>query len=318
MKTSSKKKTGTGATKSPLSRRIKIDGILTATDFSDEALIGLRYAVVLAEKLGAALQLLNVVEPVPRFSGLEAVPFTRTTSEVAALARSQLKNLAERETKERMSVTSSVRIGKPFHQITMAAQESAVDLIVIATRGYTGAKHVLLGSTAERVVRHAHCPVLTVRASAGSKPNGFRLEKILVPIDFSNLSRDALPWAISLARQFGSELTLLHVVEKFPIDYTLPGGGQGMMEGLREQARTELGAIANSLRKSSQMHVSTEVRTGIPYDQICDAAQTLAADLIVLTTHGYTGLKHVWLGSTAERVVRHAKCPVLAVRKRIR
>src|SRR5207244_5663633 len=72
--------------------------------------------------------------------------------------------------------------------------------------------------------------------------------------------------------------------------------------------------MAGSLRKSTGVNMSAAVRDGTPFEEICHAAKTFGADLIVLTTHGYTGLKHVWLGSTAERVVRHAYCPVLAVR----
>ena len=73
--------------------------------------------------------------------------------------------------------------------------------------------------------------------------------------------------------------------------------------------------MAGSLRKSTGVNMSAAVRDGTPFEEICHAAKTFGADLIVLTTHGYTGLKHVWLGSTAERVVRHAYCPVLAVRE---
>ena len=296
-------------------RPAKIQSILATTDFSEQSLSGVRYAVALAEKVGAPLHLLHVVEPPSRFSGMEDVPGALTDSQVAELARSQLKDLCERETNSNVRVRTSVRIGKAFDEITIAARESSANLIVIATHGHTGAKRVLLGSTAERVVRHASCPVLIVRASAGVKPVPFSPKKILVPIDFSKVSKDALPWAVLLARQFGSTLTLLHVVEKFPIDYTLADRGLDLIGRAEEQAAGDLKAMASSLARSSGVDVSTHVRGGSPYDQICDAAKTMGADLIVLTTHGYTGLKHVWLGSTAERVVRHAPCPVLAVRQ---
>jgi universal stress protein A len=81
-----------------------------------------------------------------------------------------------------------------------------------------------------------------------------------------------------------------------------------------KQAEADLLRLAGSLRKTTGLKVSVLVRDGTPFEAICRASETLGADLIVLTTHGYTGLKHVWLGSTAERVVRHASCPVLVVR----
>ena len=169
-------------------------------------------------------------------------------------------------------------------------------------------------------MRHAPCPVLTVPARTTPKQIGktppFKIEKILVPIDFSNIAKGALPWATSLAAHFGAEISLLHVVEKFPIDYLL---GRELMNDtitpLMKQAAAEMGRVAGSLNKSTGVKASAFVRSGTPFEEICHAAQTLGADMIVLTTHGYTGLKHIWLGSTAERVVRHSHCPVLVVRE---
>jgi nucleotide-binding universal stress UspA family protein len=302
-----------------VSAKIQLKTILATTDFSDASRAGVRYAVALGGKLGADVTLLHVIEPPSRMAGMEAVAFAREDSEVTALARAQLKTLAERESEDDLRLTSCVRTGKPFHEITTAARGHEADLIVIATHGYTGAKRVLLGSTAEQVVRHAPCPVLTVPTRITPKRTGktppFEVKKILVPIDFSNISKDALPWATFLAVHFGAELILLHVVEKFPIDYLL---GRGLMNEtivpLMKQAEADLDGMARSLCKSTGVNMSASVHEGTPFEEICHAAKTLGADLIVLTTHGYTGLKHVWLGSTAERVVRHASCPVLAVR----
>ena len=142
-----------------------IQTILATTDFSDESRSGVRYAVALGEKLNAAVALFHVIEPPSRLSGVESVVLAREDSALTKLATEELAALAKREGQGDVPVTSSVRTGNPFHEITTAAREDAADLIVIATHGYTGAKHVLLGSTAERVVRHAPCPVLTVPTS---------------------------------------------------------------------------------------------------------------------------------------------------------
>jgi nucleotide-binding universal stress UspA family protein len=301
--------------------RTKLREILATTDFSDESRAGVRYAVALAEKLGAAVALLHVVEPTSQMAGIEAVPITGDGTERTTLARAQLKKLAQRASGGGLRLTPCLRTGIPFHEITGAARERAADLIVIATHGNTGTKRVLLGSTAERVVRHAPCPVLTVRTPTSPGRTGrtppLKLSKILVPIDFSDLSKGALPWATFLVAHFGAELILLHVTKKFPIDYLL--GRELMNETivpLMKQAEADLELMAASLSKSTGLNASVVVRDGAPFEEICHAAKTLGADLIVLTTHGYTGLKHVWLGSTAERVVRHAPCPVLVVRER--
>jgi nucleotide-binding universal stress UspA family protein len=295
-----------------------IQTILATTDFSDESRSGVRYAVALGEKLNAPVALLHVIEPLLRMSGVESVVLARDDSELTKFARKKLVAMAKREGKGGVAVTSSVRAGKPFHEINTAARESMADLIVIATHGYTGVEHVLLGSTAERVVRHAPCSVLTVPARIGKGPS-FRLKKILVPMDFSDLSKDALPLATFLAAQFKAEVVLLHIVEKFPIGYLM---GRELTSHaivpLIKQAEADLERAAADLAKSIGVKISAAVREGRPHEEICEAAKALAADLIVLTTHGYTGLKHVWLGSTAERVVRHASCPVLIVRERDR
>ncbi len=271
--------------------------------------------------MGSSLDFLHVVEPASSLAGMESVVLARTDAEVVGLARTQLEALVQREAKGDGRITTVVRTGKPFHEISLAAGAGAVDLVVIATHGHTGVKRVLLGSTAERVVRHAPCPVLTVPTHALSRRDGktpaFKLKKILVPIDFSKISTDALPYAVLLAGHFGSEVILLNVVEMFPIDYLL---GRELtnqtMVPMMMQAEVDLKAMAASLSKSAGVSTSAIVRQGTPFAEICDTAKTLGADMIVLTTHGYTGLKHVWLGSTAERVVRQASCPVLAVRER--
>jgi nucleotide-binding universal stress UspA family protein len=261
-----------------------------------------------------------VIEPLSRLSGVESVVLARPDSELTGLAQKQLATLAKHESKGHVVVTSSVRTGKPFHEITTSAREDRTDLIVIATHGYTGAKRVLLGSTTEQVARHAPCPVLTVPTRTTPKRTGkaspFTVKKILVPIDFSDISKDALPWAAFLAAQFGAELVLLHVVEKFPVNYLL---GRELMSHtivpLMKQAEADLERRAADLGKTTGVKATAVVREGRPYEEICQAAKALGADFITLTTHGYTGLKHVWLGSTAERVVRHAHCPALVVRE---
>jgi nucleotide-binding universal stress UspA family protein len=125
-----------------------------------------------------------------------------------------------------------------------------------------------------------------------------------------------LPWAASFAAVCKAELILLHVVEKFPIDYVL--GRELMNETitpLMKQGEASLKRLAGSLSKSERLRVSAVVREGKPFVEICSAAERLGANLIVLTTHGCTGLRRVWLGSTAERVARHAHCSVLVVRQ---
>jgi len=321
MKMKNSKKSGKAQRKiAPPATRANLQKILVTTDFSGQSLPAVRYALTLGATIGASVTLLHVIEPASALSGMEAVVLARSDSEVAALALRQLEVLAQRESKGRGKITTVVRTGRPFHEITLAAGERATDLIVIATHGHTGLKRVWLGSTAERVVRHAPCPVLTIPTRELPKRAGktplFKLKKILVPIDFSNVSKDALPYAVLLAGHYGAELVLLHIVEKFPIDYLLGGElAKQTTVPMQKQAEVDLERMAGIVSKGTGMKTTVVVRDGKPFEEICHASKTVGADMIVLTTHGYTGLKHVWLGSTAERVLRHAPCPVLVVRE---
>ena len=308
----------TAGNEAPGPPRPHIHSILASTDFSDEACAGTDYATHLAQKLRAAVLLVHVIEPFPAMEGMEAFPLLPSPSEMARQARLRLKKLAETNQEKSLRLATSVRTGKPFHGIIAAATERRADLIVMATHGYTGLDHALLGSTAERVVRHAPCSVLTVPAGAKypGAGDGLRIAKILVPLDFSDTSKTALPWAVYLADSFGAQIVLFNVTEIFPIDHLM---GREMVNHaitpMIEEARAALERIADNLGATTDARVSTSVIDGVPYKEICRAAQETHADLTVLTTHGHTGLKHLWLGSTAERVVRHARCPVLVVRE---
>jgi len=145
-------------------------------------------------------------------------------------------------------------------------------------------------------------------------PTFLKLTKILVPIDFSPTSQKALQYAVPFARQFGAKITLLYAIEPLPETeeriYELVD-----IEQVMRPVRKQLQTLASSAVESDLLD-ATLVRSGVPFVVITDIARDLEVDLIVITTHGYTGLKHVFLGSTAERVVRHAPCPVLVVRER--
>jgi universal stress protein A len=150
-------------------------------------------------------------------------------------------------------------------------------------------------------------PALPVAALAhASNPLPiFKLQHILVPVDFSDCSAKALQYAVALARQFNARLTLLHVVA--PYRAYCPEAPILEMPTL-EEASAELNRITTDIPRM------TVVREGEPHAEIVAAASDLTVDLIVLSTHGRTGIAHVVFGSTAEKVVRHAGCPVLVIR----
>jgi universal stress protein A len=138
------------------------------------------------------------------------------------------------------------------------------------------------------------------------------LQRILVPFDFSGPAQKALAYAVQFADQFNARIRLLYVVE--PIVYPPDAGFIPVEEPkLVKASRDRLSHVADDSIGPERL-AGILVRTGNPYWEITQAAQELGTDLIIIATHGYSGLKHVIMGSTAERVVRHAPCPVLVVR----
>lgn len=153
----------------------------------------------------------------------------------------------------------------------------------------------------------------------GGRAPALSLSRILVPIDFSGKSRQALEVAVPLAESYQGRVFLLHVVRPPPVSgwQIIPGGKHYLtmgMNNIAEASRKKLEALA-AKKVSLAIWGRALVRQGHPYQEIISAARQLKADLIVISTHGYSGLKKVLIGSVTERVVRHAPCPVLTVRR---
>jgi universal stress protein A len=156
-------------------------------------------------------------------------------------------------------------------------------------------------------------------AKSAAVPASFlRPRRILVPVDFSEHSKKALKYAAAFGEQFGAEVLLLHIVEPivYPVEMGfVPPEIEDVGVKMVQSAKERLQEIADSDLKLP-VKTAILVRQGTPFQQVSAVAKEKGADLIIVTTHGYTGLKHVLLGSTAERIVRHAPCPVLVVRDR--
>ncbi len=155
------------------------------------------------------------------------------------------------------------------------------------------------------------------RPRAGrARPSALGIRSILVPIDFSIHSKNALRYAVPLARQFGASVHLIYVVEPtiYPADL---GFGQVVLPGVEDELREKGGEELQSLIAKEigrGVTASFVVRTGNPHQEILREAAEKHVDLIVVATHGHSGVEHMLFGSTADRIVRHAKCPVLSIR----
>src|SRR5690606_8769829 len=195
------------------------------------------------------------------------------------------------------------------------AEEHDVDLVVMGTHGRRGIERAVIGSVAEEVVRHAACPVLTVRQRK-EPPGEGRVTSVLVPVDFSSHSREALRYARELAASYEAGLTLLHVVEE-----TLHPAFYGpalrsiydAIPDIEDQAVPELERFFGET-EGADVAARFVARPGRAASAIADHAEEEGHDLIVMATHGRTGVERFLMGSVAEKVVRRAPCPVFTVK----
>ncbi len=147
------------------------------------------------------------------------------------------------------------------------------------------------------------------------RPNVVELQRIMVPLDFSDHSHKALRYAVKLAEQFNAEVELVNVVT--PVIYAegmvLPAAMENLDRVSEEHAQRALEKVSRE-EGVNHVKVTTHVLLGNPYDEIVNHARKQKTDLLLITTHGRTGLQHFLLGSTAEKILRHAPCPVMVVR----
>ncbi len=296
-----------------------ISHIVLATDFSECAIRAQDYAVLFARAYDATLHVVHVPES-PLWYGSHAAT-------ILYLEQAQKEGERQLADTEQHLMHSGVKhvdirqvVGIPSEQITKAAQDIGADLVVVGTRGRTNLDAILLGSTAERVIKGAPSPVLAVPATpepvfeetagTGLTP---AVRHILAPLDFSSPSLDAAEYAIQLANHFGAKMTLLHVLE--PIYYGAELELQSVEEKWQKWVhwRAQLDQLAG-LVSSFGLATGTLLRGGVPADAIVASAKEQGCDLIVTGTHGRRGWSRLRFGSVAEAVLRQAPCPVLAVK----
>jgi nucleotide-binding universal stress UspA family protein len=300
--------------------QFKIEKILVPLDFSPASVEALDYAVSVAKQFHAAIHLVHVYPPDEASSAPGAGHLLLQSAEAIERLNEELTGIHRKHVPTFCPENCHIRPGRPHEQIINLAREINADLIALSTRGHSGLKHLLLGSTAERVVRNAPCPVLVVRKRKGEKKRATQLaiRTILVPTDFSQCSLAGTEYAAFLARKVNATLRLFHAMYPYTNYVFVDRAGvrmSGLAEAMEETARQEMDAL-KQMDFLRDLPVRTEIRPGFAVDEICAAAGDPEVDLIVTSTHGLTGLKHALIGSVAEHVVRYAGRPVLVVPSR--
>lgn len=272
--------------------------VLFATDFSDNANKAFPYAAALAKAFDAKLILMHVEETAE--SG-----FVNSANDFNSLG------VFDGEVE-----TERVKMGEqlPYQHILELSRQKDCDLIVLATHGRSAlAQFFLGGSTAEEVARHSSIPVFIVKVEQDNAPESFtgRLQEILYTTDFSEAAKAAFAPAATFAKKFGARLFVLHSIEEDSADDYEKLGIHG--NNLQAQVQAYLENYVAALDGADAV-TSCQVSEGRAEDEILNFIAANQVDLVVLATQGHSGIQEDLLGSTTDRVIRLAPCPVLAVR----
>ncbi len=299
---------------------MNVHRILHPTDFTESAAPAFARALAMAEHYGAELHLLNVTETLGEdpIRGafdvrMDAEAFYRAQWSAADAKMQEVAATVE----ERNIALRSVHLRgtKPAPVILDYASDQRVDMIVMGSHGRRGFQRMVAGSVAMEVVRKAEMPVMTVGAKVKSFDGGY-FDRVLVPVDFSEHARTALNLAQRFARSFDSELTALHVIEQpnVPSFYaTSLELYYGSIGDIKKEAQRELIQLSEASSAVPDA-MNYEVRIGHVVDEVMKTAHQIDAGLIVLSTHGATGMPRFFLGSVSERIIRSAEVPVLRLR----
>lgn len=289
---------------------IEVRRILCPVGFDGFSERALRYAVQMARWYGARLHVLHVRPP-------------QTTSSAAVDVRdaelATLDVLVDRYRFPHVEIsTELVESGEPADAIIASAEARDVDLIVTGSHGRTGVQRVLLGSVVEGLLHRSGRPVLTIPRHLDSVHAGHAVgfSHVLCAVDFSAASIDALAFALSIAEESESQLSVLHVIEKAPelVDpsLALTVGVEQIRAAAEAQKLAQLHALVPADARD-YCSIDTAVLEGGASRQILHRAAEGHVDLIVLGVHGRSTLDVVLFGSNSKDVIRLARCPVLIV-----
>lgn len=295
-----------------------IERLLYPTDFSECSEQALSHALFLARAFNAELHVLHVVPIAPAYpmAGVAAED-SEDRDEMLDRIRQMVRDHELDDAS--LDVTVAVERGEGIGESILGyASDHDVDLIALGTHGRRGVRRLFLGSEAEEVMRGADCPVLAVRQRSDATP-ATQVDRIVVPVDLSTHSRAALVHAAALAREYDAGLHLLHVVEPMP-DYNLSGTLHAAdppsvpaVHSIEDDVQDAIDSLLTNVDVDTA-RVQVAIEHGQPAPSIVDYATAHDADLLVLASHGRTGLQRFLMGSVAEKVMRSAPCPLFIVK----
>jgi nucleotide-binding universal stress UspA family protein len=301
--------------------RVKMKSILCATDFSDFSNRTIAWGVALAKEFDATLYICHVIDlsSIAIYGEFQLDPVGQQ-DRIRKEAHEQLHHLIGEQP---VAWVPLITVGHVADEISRIVDEKGIDLVITATRGRSGFKRLILGSVTERLMRVLSCPLFIAHSLEHELVNladqQVALKKILVGCDFSPDSSWAFQHALSLAQEFQAELHLAHVVEPAAYQQLLrPDDSlrQEIQEGLRKRLTEKLLEMVPEEARN-WCTPETRILEGHPYEELVKYAKSSDIDMIVLGVRGHGLVKTLFLGSTTDRVVRQAPCPVLSVSTKV-
>jgi universal stress protein E len=301
-----------------------LETILVGTDFSPLGERAIAAAVALADRVeGARVHVAHIVPISARYIGAGAIaPVPLPETVIAPILRSEVdageKRLQALELpKARSRITREVRLGIPARELSVIADEIRASLVVVATHDRSRIARFFVGSVADALIRSSKVPVLTVGAD---RPGTSVFERVIAAVDLSPVTSRVIEEAAMIARISGGSLRILSAFEPPllypPMGDVLPAylSPEDSKQMLEEHARA-LEIAAQSVDLSGIAH-QVDAARGLPIEAITHAIDAFSADLVVMGTSGHNAWERMLLGSTANKVLAHATCPVLVVPRR--
>ena len=278
--------------------------ILVAIDGSDSSMHALQESLKLAFKEGSRI---TVVSISPRFEGdLSLVGVGNISAALKNPCEIALSKAKEMARSSGVSIRTVCEEGEPYERIIDVAEAENCDLIVMGTKGVSGLERVLVGSVAAGVIGHSQRDVLVIPAKSQ-----IGWQRILVTTDGSKYSKAAAERAVNYAKVYGGELTVVAVVDA-PAE--LSGVSPAAVEDMIRKAKRYVGEV-KSQADSAGLKTETFVLEGEDaYRKITEFAKEHNINIIVMGSHGRTGLSRLLIGSVAEKIIGYAHCPVLVAR----
>ncbi|RPI20234.1 MAG: universal stress protein [Acidobacteriales bacterium] len=296
--------------------RVLLNRILCSTDFSDFSNHAIPYGIALAREFKAKLYVSHVIDLSSAAIYGEAVfALEEQQSRMTTYAHKEMTRLMGQES---LDWEPLITVGNPANEIARLAADKQIDLAIAASHGRSGLKRLILGSVTERLMRTLPCPLWVVRSPepgfVTSASEAIQLKRILVGCDFSPDSSLAFEYGLSLAQEFQAELHLAHVVEP-PLydDLIKPSESrESFRQRLRDTVQEKLTSMVPEEARAWCNPV-TALLAGQPDEELIKYGVVNGVDLIVLGVRGHSLVETLFVGSTTDRVLRRAPCPVLSV-----